>query len=90
MNLEHFKAFLWLRWRIRLNQLKRGGIANSVILILLAVSIVAMVIGVFFGSVIVGAFALRDVSPTIVMFVWDGIVLAMLLFWMRTCAPLLI
>ena len=69
MNLEHFKAFLWLRWRIRLNQLKRGGIANSVILILLAVSIVAMVIGVFFGSVIVGAFALQEVSPTIVMFV---------------------
>ncbi len=82
MNLEHFKAFVWLRWRIRLNQLKRGGIANSVILILLAASIAAMVIGVFFGSIIIGATALTQASPTIVMFVWDGIVLAMLLFWM--------
>ena len=24
MNWEHFRAFLWLRWRIRINQLKRG------------------------------------------------------------------
>ncbi len=82
MNLEHFKAFLWLRWRIRVNQLKRGGIANSVILILLAVSIVAMVIGMFIASVIIGAFTLQETSPTVVMFVWDGVIVAMLFFWM--------
>ena len=82
MNLEHFKAFIWLRWRIRLNQLKRGGLANSVILILVAVSIVVMVIGMFIGSVVIGAVTMQEASPLIVMFVWDGVIVANLFFWM--------
>ena len=33
MNWQHFRAFLWLRWRIRANQFKRAGTVNAVILI---------------------------------------------------------
>ena len=29
MNREHLRTFLWLRWRLRLNQLRRGGILAS-------------------------------------------------------------
>jgi hypothetical protein len=37
VNWQHLSAFLWLRWRLRLNQLRRGGIANIIVLALLAV-----------------------------------------------------
>jgi len=28
MNMRHFLAFVWLRWRLLVNRLKRGGTAN--------------------------------------------------------------
>ena len=36
MNRQHLSAFLWLRWRLRVNQFKRAGTANAVILAILA------------------------------------------------------
>ena len=45
MTWQHFQAFLWLRWRIQINQLKRGGIANVVILALLALMLVGVALG---------------------------------------------
>ena len=40
MNGQHFRAFLWLRWRLRINQLKRAGTTNAIILgILLVIAV---------------------------------------------------
>ncbi|WP_020471665.1 ABC transporter permease [Zavarzinella formosa] len=82
MNIEHFRAFTWLRWRIRINQLKRGGIGNTIVLAMLAVSLAAGATGALIGGFSVGCFVLADVSPTILMYVWDGIVAGFLFSWM--------
>lgn len=80
MNWRHFQAMVWLRWRLRLNQLKRDGIVSTVILAILAVVLACSAVGLFIGMVI-GGFALRNESPAVVMYVWDGLVFLFLLWW---------
>lgn len=81
MNWQHLRAFLWLRWRLRLNQLKRGGIANVVILAFLAAALVISAAILFVVFLTIGLFNLRDAEPAWLMFVFDGAVLAFLLMW---------
>jgi hypothetical protein len=81
VNWQHFRAFLWLRWRLRINQLKRAGTANAVILAGLVVFALCVAAGLFVGSFLIGLFLLGDVSPPILLLVWDGIVVAFLFFW---------
>ena len=44
---EHLKTFLWLRFRLRRNQLRKGGIANQVLLILYLIMVGSSAIGLF-------------------------------------------
>jgi len=81
MILKHFQTFLWLQWRLRVNQLRRGGTLNAVVLAILIALLVMMSIGMFAGSFLIGVFALGDVAPAVVMYVWDGVVLAFLFCW---------
>lgn len=81
MNGEHFRAFLWLRWRLRVNQFKRAGTANAVILAILAGLAVILGILAFLIFLLVGAFGLRDVSAPVIMYVWDGLIAALLFCW---------
>ena len=37
MNVEHLRAFLWLRWRLFVNQITRGGTANIIVLAILGI-----------------------------------------------------
>jgi ABC-2 type transport system permease protein len=78
---QHFRAFLWLRWRLRINQLKRGGIANVVILVLLAVAVVTIAAILFAVFLTVALFNLSEIEPAWLMFVFDGAVLAFLFLW---------
>lgn len=81
MNLQHFHAFLWLRWRLLVNQMKRGGILNSILLILLGIIIVGLGLGLFAGSFLIGFFAMTEAPSWVFLFVWAGIVLVLLFFW---------
>lgn len=82
MNWQHMKTILWLRWRVRLNQLKRGGTVNTVLTIgLYSIGLVASVI-MFFLAVLVGILTLPKASPMAILIVWDVIVVAFLFFWM--------
>ena len=47
MNLQHFRAFLWLRWRLRVNLFKRGGTLNAVFMAIL-LPIIALLSAVLF------------------------------------------
>lgn len=80
MNWEHFRAVLWLRWRLRLNQFRRGGIANVVILGLMAAIVIILAMAAF-GGCLAGGLALAKASPVIVLLVWDGLVVLFLFFW---------
>lgn len=79
---EHFKTFCWLRWRLLRNQLKRGGIANTVILALIALMVVGTMIGFFFGAFFLGWLAMPHAPDVVVALVWDGMVVALLFSWM--------
>lgn len=82
MKAEHLRAFVWLRWRIRINQMRKGGVANTVLLAILgalgALVSISLAVGLFF----VGFLALAQVSPTTVLFVWDGMVIGCLFLWL--------
>jgi len=86
VNLAHFRAFLWLHWRLRVNQLQRGGIANKVILAILAVALVLGAVGLFAGSFAL-AFAFKNASPTVLLFTWDGLVIGFIAW---SCAGLMV
>lgn len=81
MNSQHLRAFLWLRWRLRINQLRRGGTANFVILTILAIAASVAAVGFFVGFFSIGLFALTDVSPDGLMYLLDGAVIAFLFLW---------
>jgi ABC-2 type transport system permease protein len=81
VNWQHFRAFLWLRWRLRLNQMRRGGIVNFIVLMILAaIGVIASVV-LFFVLFFVGLWALKDASPAVLMYVWDGMVAVFLFLW---------
>jgi hypothetical protein len=82
VNVQHLRAFLWLRWRLRLNQLKRGGIVNVIVLAILAVIGALLAGAAFVTFLLVGLFALPKASPIVILYVWDGLVVAFLFFWM--------
>jgi hypothetical protein len=81
VNWQHFRTFLWLRWRLGANQFRRGGTANAVVLIILTAAAVLLAVVLFFALFLVGFLALADASPAVVLFVWDGVVVPFLFFW---------
>ena len=81
MTWEHLKAIASLRWRLLVNQWKRGGDFNAVIgIILLYLSLMFGVVA-FAGGLAAGLMGLPRARPEHLLFVWDGIVLAFLFFW---------
>jgi ABC-2 type transport system permease protein len=82
VNWQHFRAFLWLRWRIRVNQLRRGGTANLVAAAVMAAAGALLAAGGFVGLLLVGLYALPQAPPPVLMYVWDGLVVAFLFFWL--------
>ena len=81
MNGQHLRAFVWLRWRLLVNATRRGGVANAVVLGLLAVLGVGFAAGMFVTFFFVGMFALADVPPAVLIFAWDGLIVAFLFTW---------
>ena len=82
MNWHHLQAFLWLRWRLLVNQLKRGGVAGAVILALLAVALGLGAAVLFLVLFLVGWLALPRAPSWVLLYLWDGLVVAFLFSWM--------
>ncbi len=82
MSPHHLATFLWLRWRLLVNQFTRGGRANQIALILAGVLIGPSIIFAMVASFPIGAGLLSQASPLVMMLVWDGIVFVFLMFWM--------
>lgn len=81
MNREHLLTFLWLRWRIRVNQVRRGGAANAILLAILSGGAVLLAFGLFISFFFIGALALREAEPVVLLYLWDGLVVAFLFWW---------
>jgi ABC-2 type transport system permease protein len=82
VNWDQLRTLLWLRWRLARNQWGRGGQLNAVITMVVAVIGLAAGLVGGVGGIVGGALALARVSPMTVMFVWDGLIVLFLFFWM--------
>lgn len=82
MNTEHFRAFVWLRYRLRLNQLRRGGVANVVILGVITAALAMTAVGSAVGGFALGLFGLDHAPAAGVMLAWDAAVGGFLFVWM--------
>ena len=82
MNWEHLKTYIWVRWRLSTNQVKRSGSIGVIIAAILTGLRALGGILAFIAGLLVGIFALRQAEPMIVMIVWDGVVGFFILFWM--------
>ncbi|MHC5543446.1 hypothetical protein ACYOEI_34925 [Singulisphaera rosea] len=81
MNWQHLSAFVWLRWRLMANQWRRAGSLNSVLMMIIAVGAIVSAVPLFVGCWVLGTFLIPMASPAHLMYAWDGILFAFLLFW---------
>jgi ABC-2 type transport system permease protein len=82
VNWEHFKTYIWLRWRLSSNQIRRAGAIGAIIAaVLMALRILGGIL-TFIAGLLIGFFALRRAEPQVVMVIWDGVAAGFLFFWM--------
>jgi hypothetical protein len=81
VNWQHLQAFLWLRWRLLVNQMRRGGPLNVVIATILAAAIAFFSAILFVTFFLVGLFGLGRVPTEVILYVFDGLVVAFLFAW---------
>ena len=82
MNWEHFKTYIWLRWRLSVNQVRRSGPIGAIIAAILTVMRIAGGILTFITGLLIGILALHHAEPKVVMVIWDGVAGGFLFFWM--------
>jgi ABC-2 type transport system permease protein len=82
VNWEHFKAFVWLRFRLLYNQNRRAGVLNAVLTIIVLIAALLTAIPLFIGCLVLGLYAIPKAEPKHLMYVADGVVVAFLFFWM--------
>ena len=82
MNWQHFKAFVWLRWRLLYNQARRAGALNAILTMIVVVAAILTVIPLFIGSLMLGLFAIPKAQPVHLMYAWDAVLVAFLFFWL--------
>ena len=79
--LDHFQTFLWLRWRIRVNQLSHGSKLGKALAAILLATVVIAGITLFVGGTLVGAIVPRYIPREYYFLMWDGLVAIFVLFW---------
>ena len=82
VNWEHFKAFVWLRWKLLYNKARRAGVLNAVITTIAVIGALLTAIPLFIGCFILGINVIPKAQPAHLMFAWDAIVVAFLFFWL--------
>lgn len=82
MNWEHLKTYIWVRWRLSANQVRRSGTGGVIVAAVIAGLRILGGAITFIAGLLVGIFALGQVQPTILIFVWDGVAGAFIIFWL--------
>jgi hypothetical protein len=78
---QHLTAFLWLRWRLFVSQMRKGGAVSAVALGLVVGVVLLGAAVLFVGCFLLGLLLPKGLSPTVVLLIWDGLVVTFLLFW---------
>lgn len=82
MTWRHLTAFVWLRWRLLVNQWRRAGALNAALMVVLAVGAVVTAVPLFVGAYLLGAYAIPKATPEQLMYAWDALAGAFLVFWL--------
>lgn len=81
MNWQHLWAFVWLRWRLLINQSRRDGAFNGVLMMIVIVGAAVTAIPLFFATIGVGVYLIPKATPLQIMYALDAMIAAFLLFW---------
>jgi len=81
VNWQHLQAFVWLRWRLLVNQGRRAGAVNAVLLTIVAIGAMVTAIPLFIASFMIGQYAIPKAAPEHLLYAWDGVIVAFLFFW---------
>ena len=82
MNRQHLSAFIWLRWRLRVNQIRKAGALNAVVMAIVGVSALVAAVGLFITGLSVSLLVMPQAPPYVHLWVWDGIVVVFSFWWM--------
>jgi ABC-2 type transport system permease protein len=82
MNWQHFRTLIWLRGRLFRNRMRRAGKLNAVVTQILKVIAIIASVALFFTALILGMWLLPKATPDHVLYLWTGITVAFLFFWM--------
>lgn len=81
MNRRHLGTVVWLRWRLRTNQLRRAGTLTAVLFALLVAGSLVTAVGLLVVGVVAGRSAFGEAPAHAHLLAWGGIGLAVLFFW---------
>jgi ABC-2 type transport system permease protein len=81
VNWAHLTAFVWLRWRMMVNHWRRAGAFSAALMIIVSISLVVTAIPLFVGGFALAVFAIPKAAPAHLMYAWDALIFAFLLFW---------
>ena len=81
MNGRHLWAFIWLRWRLMINQYRRAGTLNAVLVWIVLGAAVITAIPLFIGTFLLAQELIPKAQPAHLMYAWDGLIAGFLLFW---------
>ncbi|MEQ1827643.1 MAG: hypothetical protein ABL921_16915 [Pirellula sp.] len=79
---HHFQTFLWLRWRIRVNQLSHSSAIGKALAAVLLVAVVMSSMFFFIASYTVGAIVPQYVPQGSYFLFWDGFILVFGFVWL--------
>lgn len=78
---QHFQTFVWLRWKIRTNQLRNSSSIGRALAAVLLALILMVTVSCFVGGVAIGALIPRLFSREYYFLLWDGLVAAFVFAW---------
>lgn len=76
------RTLLWLRWRLTVNQLQKGGTLNALLAGVLGILVLVLAIGGAVTGILAGTWGWVRVQPLNLLAIYDLLVGAFLLLWM--------
>ncbi|AGA28016.1 ABC-2 transporter permease [Singulisphaera acidiphila] len=81
MTWQHLQAVVWLRWRLMVNEYRRAGAFNAVVMMIVMIGALVTAIPLFIACFVFGTYAIPKATPTHLLYAWDGVVVGFLLLW---------
>ncbi len=83
---SNLRTFVWLRWRLRFNQLQNGSALGKVLAAVLLLSLALSCAGLLITGMALGAFAPRLIPQEFYFLFWDGFTATFCVLWAASMA----